>query len=116
MSDSLFEVDISEMDRNIDAVLGTKIPNHGKQALKRVAKMIIRDAIEENPTVPKGRKRAKAGKRKGVGGTLRQSWKIEVQPNGDVIFAFDTPYATYQHKYKFRDWKTRGCYCTPARP
>jgi len=91
-------VEINEVSRNLDRIIKSAVPELAAQGLFLVAEQLLHDATAVEPTTPRGHARAKAGKRTGVGGTLRQSGKIEKQSDGSLIVGFDEPYATYVHE------------------
>jgi hypothetical protein len=94
----MMNIDISEVSKNLDHIIKNAIPALGAQGLFLMAEQLLHDATATEPTTPRGHARAKAGKRGGVGGTLRQSGKIEKQPDGSLFVGFNTPYATYVHE------------------
>jgi hypothetical protein len=96
-------VDYQKASRNIDLILRGTIPGLSRKAMKLVANRLVNDALTVTPTVPKGHRRAKAGKRGGVGGTLRRAYRIEVIDENTLLVGFDTPYATYQEEGKRED-------------
>ena len=91
-------IEISEVSKNLDAIIKQAIPELAAQGLFLMAEQLLHDATAVEPTTPRGHARAKAGKRTGVGGTLRQSGKIERQSDGSLMVGFDEPYATYVHE------------------
>ncbi|MFA5379584.1 MAG: HK97 gp10 family phage protein [Dehalococcoidia bacterium] len=97
MSDN-FTVPISEVSANLNKILDRTIPSIATEALYEMAKQVVNDAVNVEPKVPVGHYRAKAGKRTGVGGQLKQSWKIEKTKDGMITVGFNMPYATYQHE------------------
>jgi hypothetical protein len=110
-----FTYDFADMEKKLSQIMKSTLPEHTNEGLRRMANEIIKDALDMDPTVPRGHARAKAGKRSGVGGTLRQSHKVDIQPDGTVILGFDTPYAAYQHEGQRQDgsrviknWSTPG--------
>jgi len=94
----MMTMDMREINEGIQSILVGAIPDAASEGLYEVGKVLLKDAVEVEPKVPVGHYRAKAGKRTGVGGQLKQSAKIERESDGNVIVGFNMPYAAYQHE------------------
>ena len=101
--DGGFSVSFEDFDKKFQDIMKNTIPDLADKAQLEMAKQLLNDATTQEPTVPKGHARAKAGKRTGVGGTLRQSGKIVKQEPGHYKVGFNMPYATYQHEGQRKD-------------
>lgn len=97
-NDGTLSVDMGEINERVQSVLIRAIPATAADGLYQLGKQLLHDAITIEPKLPVGHYRAKAGKRTGVGGQLKQSGKVERQSDGSVIVGFNMPYAAYQHE------------------
>ena len=101
--DGGFSVDFTDFNMKFGEIMQNTIPDLADKAMGEMALTLLNDATMQQPTVPKGHAGAKAGKRTGKGGTLRQSGKFERKGLGDYKVGFDMPYATYQHEGQRKD-------------
>ena len=106
--------DTKDFDVKFKQVTTKRIPSAAERGLFQTGALIIRDAILEQPQVPKSRGVTKEGGRRGQGpGHLRRSQKIE-QPKtvGGIVsveVGFNTDYAATVHEMPESTlWSTPG--------
>lgn len=106
--------DTKDFDVKLKNVTEKKIPSAAERGLFQTGALIIRDAILEQPQVPKSRGVTKEGGRRGQGpGHLRRSQKIEkpktVGKITSVEVGFNTEYAAVVHEMPdTTQWSTPG--------
>lgn len=105
--------DTKDFDVKFKNVTGKKIPSAAERGLFQTGALIIRDAILEEPQVPKSRGVTKGGRRGQAPGHLRRSQKIEkpktVGKVTSVEVGFDTEYAAVVHEMPATtQWSTPG--------
>jgi len=106
-------LDTRDFDVKFNHVTGKRIPSAAERGLFQTGALIIRDAILEEPKVPKSRGVTKGGRRGQGPGHLRRSQKIEKPKieHGEISVevGFDTEYAAAVHEMpKTTQWSTPG--------
>jgi len=114
MTKTGFTLNTRDFDIKFARITGKTIPKATARGAYKTAALIIRDAIKEEPSVPKSRGVTKEGGRRGQApGHLRRSQKIE-QPKIEhgaisVELGFNTDYAAYVHEMpKSTHWTVPG--------
>lgn len=108
MATTGFSLNTKDFDIKFARITGKTIPRATERAVFKTAALVLRDAIKEEPAVPKSRGVTKEGGRRGQGpGHLRRSQKIE-KPKVEhgaisVELGFNADYAAYVHEAP-RSW------------
>jgi len=109
-----FTIDTRDFDIKFKTVTGKKIPSAAARGLFQTGALVIRDAIVEQPQVPKSRGVTKERGKRGQGpGHLRRSQKIEKpkEERGEISveLGFNTDYAAAVHEMpETTQWSTPG--------
>ena len=109
-----FTLNTRDFDIKFKQVTEKRIPSAAERGLFRTGALIIRDAIMEQPQVPKSRGVTKEGGKRGQApGHLRRSQKIEnpKTKHGEISVevGFNTDYAATVHEMpETTQWSTPG--------
>ena len=108
-----FTMDTKDFDISFKKIMEKTIPGAEEEGLMNMAPFIIRDAIVEEPTVPKSKGITKGGTRSATPGHLRRSQKIEKPKRRhkevSIEIGFNTPYAAKMHEMPANtNWSTAG--------
>jgi len=109
-----FTLNTRDFDIKFKRITEKRIPSGAERGLFKTGALIIRDAITEQPQVPKSRGVTKEGGKRGQApGHLRRSQKIEnpKTKHGEISVevGFDTDYAAAVHEMpETVNWSTPG--------
>lgn len=84
-----FTMDFSDFDKEFERIVNSAIPSAGARGLEKAAALLLRDAILEEPTVPKKQ------------GNLRRTQQIEapkLKPDISIEVGFAADYAAKVHE------------------